>query len=104
NAVSAISSNDVWAVGVYQDHAAGLSIGLVEHWDGKLWSIIPAAVPNAPHALTLRETFSGVAAIAHDDVWVVGSYLDSILGETPGTSTTFARTLVEHWDGKAWHV
>lgn len=76
NAVSAVSSNDVWAVGWYQSGPTGQEGGaLTMHWDGTSWTVIPN--PS-------RWTLHGVAAISSNDVWAVGE--QSIL----------------HWDGTSW--
>ena len=72
--VSAVSPNDVWAVGVY--NISTYSERLIEHWDGYQWSIVDAPFGNIiPFAVEAR---------AADDVWVVGG------------------TAILHWDGKAW--
>jgi hypothetical protein len=78
NAVSAISANDVWAVGWYQSGSTGQEGGaLTMHWDGKQWTVIPN--PS-------RWTLYGVTAIASNDVWAVGE--QSIL----------------HWNGTSWSM
>src|SRR5207248_10560342 len=74
-AVSAVSSNDVWAVG-FDWQFATLEEPLTLHWDGSTWSVIPG--PNTYGRL------EGVAAISSNDVWAVGA----------------AGTL--HWDGSQW--
>lgn len=76
--IAAVSSGDVWAVGKTR---FGRTRAL--HYTGGRWQVIPA-VDRGPHAM-----FLGVAAISSSDVWAVGY--------TP-------RTLVEHWDGHAWHL
>ncbi len=84
--VTAISSNDVWAVGFYGPRGTGQT--LVLHWNGTEWSVVPS--PNAG-------TFSfllGVDAVAANDIWAVGNYYT---GGIP-------RTLVEHWNGSEWRV
>ncbi|HMA36724.1 MAG TPA: hypothetical protein VKY74_19875, partial [Chloroflexia bacterium] len=65
--VAAITANDVWAVGSYND----LGRALVEHWDGASWTIIPS--PN-PGAIGYGSYFLGLAARATDDVWAVGAF------------------------------
>jgi uncharacterized protein (TIGR03118 family) len=40
NAVTAVSSNDVWAVGSVLDSTGAPVAALVEHWDGTSWSIV----------------------------------------------------------------
>jgi hypothetical protein len=79
--VTAVSTDDVWAVGAYvssPDHGTGL----VEHWNGKAWKAVTSA--NAGSGVGL----SGVAAVSATDVWAVGS----------GSGGT----VVEHWNGHQW--
>ncbi len=38
---------------------------MIEHWNGTSWSIIPDASPR-------KSSLTGVAAVATNDVWVVG--------------------------------
>jgi hypothetical protein len=80
-AVTALSANDIWAVG--QGH-------LVEHWDGHVWRIVPA--PAASRDPDDATTLTGVSARSAKDIWAVGSVTGS-----PGP-----KTVIEHWDGKAW--
>jgi hypothetical protein len=78
NAVAAVSSNDVWAVGWYQSGQTGQEGGaLTMHWDGTQWSVIPN--PS-------RWQLYGVTAISSNDVWAVGE--QSIL----------------HWNGANWSI
>ncbi len=85
-AVSAISTDDVWAVGGSWSGGPHQTVAL--HWDGTTWSVIPS--PNVPGTNT---EFYGVAAIAADDVWAVGYH----------GAFTFA-TLAAHWDGTSWSL
>ena len=82
NGVAAASSDDVWAVGWYQD-SSGAFYTLIEHWDGTQWSVIPS--PNVGGSGLL-----GVTAISSDDVWAVGD--------------DDAGSLVEHWNGSQWSI
>jgi hypothetical protein len=78
NAVSAVSANDVWAVGWYQSGSTGQEGGaLTMHWDGKAWAVVPN--PS-------RWPLHSVIAISSNDVWAVGE--QSIL----------------HWNGATWSV
>lgn len=81
-AVDVISTTDAWAVGRYD--AAGFNgpRPLVQHWDGAEWSVV--SVPWSEESELL-----GVAALAPDDVWMVGGY------ESGG------QALIAHWDGSA---
>jgi len=89
--VTAIASNDVWAVG-YADPGVGPIPSLIEHWDGSTWSVV-----NNPNPGTIDDRFFGVRAMASNDVWAVGSQSNSV-------NTNISSTLVEHWNGSAWSV
>jgi len=87
--VSARTAADAWAVGA-STKANNLVRTLVERWDGTSWTRVKS--PNAGRPA--NGVLSGVAALATDDVWTVGSYGQG----GPG------RTLIEHWDGTVWTV
>ncbi len=65
HSVSAVSANDVWAVGyqtkVSDDHT------LIEHWDGSAWSVV-----SSPDVGKDDNRLYGVAALSATDVWSVG--------------------------------
>jgi hypothetical protein len=86
--VSAIASDDAWAVGYYRE-GGSLWRTLIEHWDGTSWSIVPS-----PNANSEDNSLWAVAAASADDAWAVGHYTES-----PET-----RPLIEHWDGTQWSV
>lgn len=65
-AVWGSAANDVWAVG---------EAGVIVHWDGSRWTLVPSGATNSLH---------GVWGSAADDVWAVGE----------------AGLL--HWDGATW--
>ncbi|GCE14451.1 hypothetical protein [Tengunoibacter tsumagoiensis] len=93
NSVAAINTNEAWAVGntlrndLYDQT-------LFEHWNGKIWQVIPGAtIPQtnpATHAVPM-----GVAEIATNNVWVVGRIFNIITGNQP---------LIEHWNGTNWRL
>lgn len=85
---TAVSANDVWAVGERQDRAGRFST-LVEHWDGRRWSVVLSPNPGSA-----GNHLYGVAAASSDDVWAVGQRND----------TSSDQPLVEHWDGRDWTV
>jgi hypothetical protein len=86
--IAAISPRDVWAVGI---HLAGNSErALVEHWDGMRWR-----VAGVPQPATFHVDLNAVTAVSATDVWAVGGTV-SRRGQS--------RTLIEHWDGSAWHI
>ncbi|HEV7900221.1 MAG TPA: alkaline phosphatase family protein [Planosporangium sp.] len=89
SAVTAVSGNDVWAVGERQDRRTGRFASLVEHWDGQHWSVVASPDPGAT-----GNHLYGVAAAGPRDVWAVG--------QRNGTASD--EPLVEHWDGRRWSV
>ena len=90
-ALSAVSSNDVWATGSFTIPGTQTSNGLIEHWDGSQWSTIPNPNPGS------RSYFiKAVSAVSANDVWVVGF--------TAQQNGKNHRTLTEHWDGSQWSI
>jgi hypothetical protein len=84
-AVTAVASDDVWAVGDRND----LHNTLVEHFDGKRWSVVPSPTPEP--VINDLEMW-GVAAISGKDVWASG-FRDI---NTP--------PVILHWDGLKWSL
>ncbi len=78
-AVAAISSTDVWAVGG-QLIAQYESPAVIEHWDGRAWSLVSAGALDDVQCVC---SLSWVAGRVAGDVWA---------GGLP----------VLHWDGGAW--
>jgi len=89
--VTAIASDDVWAVGYGTNTGTGWST-LAEHWDGATWSIIPT--PNPPGQIA-GPSLNAVAAVSTNDVWAVGG---AGIHGYPGAA------VLEHWDGIAWSL
>ena len=85
-AVTAIASDDVWAVGTQQPTSLTAPHTLTLHWDGTAWSIVPSANTRQ----TSGNHLLAVAAVASDDVWATGF--------TPSIA------LAEHWDGNSWSL
>ncbi len=88
--VADIASNDVWAVGIYENHNVGPFYTLTEHWNGSQWSVI-----QSPNVQSVNNELRGVAAVTSNDVWAVG--------ET-SSSNGQGQTLIEHWDGSKWSI
>jgi hypothetical protein len=87
--VTAISSSDVWVVGVYYANINKTKFyTFAEQWNGTSWSIVTTPAPKV-------SAFSGVAAITSSDMWAVG-YSG---GGKPSVST-----LTQHWNGSAWSI
>ena len=90
--VTAIATNDVWAVGGVSVNT-GAEQTLTEHWDGKSWKIV--ASPNGGHPGSTNR-LAGIAAVSSSDVWACGQTFDT-------TTSTFLN-LIEHWDGTRWTI
>jgi len=86
-AVSAISANDVWAVGNYTDPQTEDSEALLEHWNGSTWSIVSGPNPGQDNFLY------AVTAVASNSVWAVGRFAGGFPGD---------QTFIVHWNGKQW--
>jgi len=89
--VTAISSNNVWAVGWTSTsvNTSSFQGTLIEHWDGSKWTVIPRPNAKGSHQNTLTD----VAVINADDIWAVGY-----------TLTTNNQTLTMHWNGSKWSI
>jgi hypothetical protein len=83
NAVIAISSNDVWAVGGAPADLGVFGRALLMHWNGSTWTLFPEP-PEVVNWYTTNRF--GVAARASNDVWAGGEFS------------------AWHWDGSAWSV
>lgn len=92
NAVAAISSDDVWAVGGDKFANVGVGQPLIENWNGSSWSVV-----NAPNPSQYFAMLTAVAAVATNDVWAAGYY-------APANGSAYSNTLIEHWDGSQWTV
>jgi hypothetical protein len=89
--VAATSPANAWAVGL-----AGPGSGvpspttpLIEHWNGKTWTIQRIQIPADGGQL------DRVAATSPANAWAVGYTGDASEG-------TGQQTLIEHWNGKTW--
>ncbi len=83
--ISAVSSQDIWAVG---------SSG-AEHWDGTQWNIAQTAPTPAGYTYSMET----VLALSGNDVWAAGMEQNNA---QPGPEGTFP--LIEHWNGTQWNV
>ena len=88
-AITAVSPQDVWAVGWYSYNNNTVSKTLVEHWDGTTWKIV-----RSPDVPTHSDFLLGITAISPGNVWAVGS--------TEATGSQ--KVLIERWDGTKWSI
>ena len=64
--------------------------GLIEHWDGSSWTIVPSTTEPAPGGGYL----SGLECLSPSDCWTSGSVTD-VSGQSSGV-------LMERWNGATW--
>jgi hypothetical protein len=95
-AISAVATDDAWAVGNMTNGTGTSGAPLAEHWDGSSWSIAdtPDPIPQ-PKTAEAYGTLSAVDAITGDDVWATGQ-TENVA--PVGQSNTVAL----HWDGSSW--
>ena len=125
NAVAAVATDDVWAVG-YDSLARSLFL----HWDGQAWSIIDGPPVSSPQyaaaALAPDDVWSAgygqlnhwdgtswstipsppiapqwLSAIASNDVWASGFLLHEFCEKS---CYDYETPRVLHWDGQSWAV
>jgi hypothetical protein len=103
NSVDCSTGDDCWAVGATgpeQQSPNFLPIfpgavgdqGLIEHFDGTQWTIVPSYSAASPNGGWV----SSIDCVTDDDCWAVGSTTD--------TSGGPSGNLVQHWDGSSWSV
>jgi hypothetical protein len=91
--VSAVTANDVWAVGRYGNHDGGPpDQTLIEHWNGGRWTVVPSPNPGGP---SVDNDLWGVAARGSNDVWAVG-------GVGAFLNPQFSSPVSLHWNGSTW--
>jgi hypothetical protein len=95
SSVRAVSADDVTAVGVLRDAGHQRAVTLVEHWNGKKWTVVPS--PNQSEAPGSLNILTSVTAVSATDLYAVGFFGDAA---TSGQD----ETLVEHFDGKKWKI
>ena len=121
--IAAVSTDDVWAVGVTEWPLTYLAPDfvvaqpLVEHWNGTYWATVSVPHPVAgPPDWTLMQgatapssapqvgssALLGVTAESAQDVWLVGGYVTD-MGATDDMPGPW-ETLTEHWNGASWSI
>jgi hypothetical protein len=89
--VTAISADDIWAVGQDGTYSSPDAASLILHWNGTAWTQV--ASPDPSTGTYPDNNLTGVSGDSASDVWAVGYYQSSSLAEA---------TLVLHWNGTAW--
>jgi len=94
--VTALASNDVWAVGSSNNSTNTLML----HWDGSRWGVV-----SSPNSRVYGQTSSlaSISAVSPTDIWAVGTNAFTYYTGEGDANTTYY-TLFEHWDGRAWSI
>jgi hypothetical protein len=104
NSVDCLTGSDCWAVGeaspaqghddflpIFPD--AGGDQGLIEHYDGSAWAVVPSVSEPAPNG----DYLSAVTCVSAIDCWAAGSTTGSSGGAPTGT-------LAQRWNGSSWSL
>jgi hypothetical protein len=84
--VDDLSPDNAWAVGT----SGGLT--LIEHWNGRRWSIVPSANPASGTGDS--DTLTSISGTGPDDLWAAGFDLNE--------ADNSIQLLFEHWNGTTW--
>jgi hypothetical protein len=87
NAISAVSANDIWAVG----ESGGQAVGAM-HWDGRSWRTVKLPKPALGSGVFMSP--GDVLAVGPHDVWA-----SAVLGKEEGV---WPGPVLWHWNGKRW--
>ncbi|PSL00759.1 hypothetical protein CLV63_101235 [Murinocardiopsis flavida] len=93
NALSAVSADDVFAVGGGDGGQPG-----VERWDGEKWTPMEVPKVDLPGG-EASAVFEDVFARSADDVWAAGG-----VSWKDGDDVNHSRPLLAHFDGDAWSI
>lgn len=91
-ALSAISVNDIWAVGSGPALPVSGQVPLAARWNGQQWSQV--ALPNSLGLGYL----DGMTALSAHNIWAIGQ----VTTNTNDLSAN-APLFMVHWDGQRWH-
>jgi len=89
-AVAAVSAANVWAVGSSVRSFPHSAVTVILHWNGSTWQHVKSPHPGGFNG----DELLGVTAIAANDTWAVGDFLDP--------STAISRSLAVRWNGSSW--
>jgi hypothetical protein len=97
--LAVLGRNDVWAVGsrniVLRSTHHKARRPFVEHWNGKVWSVVAA-----PNILAGGTELGQIGAAPDGDLWIVGSAYT----RSPGAAYLERRPVVMRWSGTAWKI
>jgi len=88
-AVTAITPDDVWAVGETDSQTT-----VSAHWNGTRWALVPTPTLQSKDSL---DFLTGVTATGPDDVWASG-YEGNV------NDNLFSQPYMLHWNGTSWKL
>jgi len=92
DSISATSADDVWAVGGSGDYIFSPHHNLIEHWNGKRWSVVSSPSPGRGENL-----LTSVSAISPSEARAVGY-------SAGGFRHLKATNVYLEWDGNRWRL
>ncbi len=90
--VSAISSDDAWAVGMYSSDRGATDSTLTLRWNGKTWTHVPIPSPN-PNSSGVND-LAGVSTVSPRSAFAAGYADDAFTGVN--------LSLILRWNGRKW--
>lgn len=95
NGIAAIAPDDVWLVGNLTLQTKNPS--LIEHWNGKTWSVVHDVVSSKDSA-----SLNSLDALSANDIWAVGG--TTIIPGALNNYTYTQNPLIERWNGQQWQM
>lgn len=89
--IDVVTPDDVWAVGTSGGPSAVLQRSLVQHWDGRQWTVVPSPSPGREHNVLFDVSADGAG-----DAWAVGARSRDPVWWFEGAQ------LFLHWNGLEW--
>ena len=93
NGVDDVAPGNAWAVGTTTSSATDVERTVIEHWNGKSWTIVPS--PNPDIGAAGNDALQAVASTSASDIWAVGQDFENINGG-------MIFLLLEHFNGTTW--
>jgi hypothetical protein len=94
--VTCVTGTDCWASGTVTGSSGGADTALMEHWNGSMWTSVPAANPPGQS----ENTLSGVTCLDSSSCWAVGAS-NTFKG---GGSELQPLAFIESWNGQSWSI
>jgi hypothetical protein len=98
NAVTGLSSNDIWAVGFQNDNQLNGSRTLTEHWNGSTWTSIASPNPGSPSSCNGQNSgnmLNAASEVSVNNAWAVGFQFSCM---------SLLKPMIIRWNGRKWNV